>query len=314
MVNIPIFLPSDNNYVPYLATCMVSILSNTKSFINFYILDSGINEENKTKICELKKQFDNFSIEFLYIDINEKFKDMVTSDWINKSGYNRFLIPELKPQLNKVIYLDSDTVVLKDIVDLYNETLDNYALGAIFNEKRREFNFDTKSPMELSSDYKYFNVGVLLIDVQKWIKDGIVEKLFDIEKKYRKVIPHADESVLNKCFDNNYKILDLKYDVMDWDFDNNEVKEIVVRHFATKNKPWMISIENADKFIPNASDFWKYAKNTCFYEDMLMHIKSHDEQEKIHQNIKLYKSLYKMKNQDVEKLQRMLFNIKKGSN
>ena len=313
MNNIPVFLPSDNNYVPYLATCMVSILSNTTSFIDFYILDSGITEENKKKIVEIKKQFHNFSIEFLYIDTNKEFEDMVTSDWINKSGYNRFLIPNLKPSLNKVIYIDSDTIVLQDIALLYNESLDNYAIGAIFNENRREFNFDTKIPMELSSDYRYFNAGVLLIDVQKWIENDIVKKLFDIEKKYRNVIPHADESVLNKCFDKNYKILDLKYNVIDWDFYNNEVKEIVVRHFATKNKPWMLNVEDADKFINNASDFWKYAKQTCFYDDMLTNIKSHEEQEKIHQNIRLYKSLYKMKKQNTEKLQRMLLNIKKDN-
>ena len=65
MTNIPIFLPSDNNYAPFLATTVVGILKNTKSFIDFYVLDSGISEENQEKIRSLKNFFPNFSIEFI---------------------------------------------------------------------------------------------------------------------------------------------------------------------------------------------------------------------------------------------------------
>ena len=67
MSNIHIFLSSDNNYAPFVATTIASICDNTKSFCDFYILDSGIEEEeeeeeNKEKICQLKTKFNNFSI------------------------------------------------------------------------------------------------------------------------------------------------------------------------------------------------------------------------------------------------------------
>ena len=65
--NIPIFLPSDNNYAPYLATCIVSLCENTNSFLDLYILDGGMNDENKKIIESLKDKFKNFSIEFLNI-------------------------------------------------------------------------------------------------------------------------------------------------------------------------------------------------------------------------------------------------------
>jgi len=50
MYRIPIFLSSDNNYAPFVATTIASICDNTKSFCDFYILDGGIEEENKEKI------------------------------------------------------------------------------------------------------------------------------------------------------------------------------------------------------------------------------------------------------------------------
>ena len=68
MPNIPIFLSSDNNYAPFVATTMVSILANTNSFIEFYVLDGGITSENVEKIQSLKNNFKNFSIEFIKID------------------------------------------------------------------------------------------------------------------------------------------------------------------------------------------------------------------------------------------------------
>ena len=49
--SIPIFLSSDNNYAPFVATTIASICDNTESYCDFYILDGGIDEENKKKIC-----------------------------------------------------------------------------------------------------------------------------------------------------------------------------------------------------------------------------------------------------------------------
>lgn len=54
MYRIPIFLSSDNNYAPFVATTIASICDNTKSFCDFYILDGGIEEENKEKFVSLK--------------------------------------------------------------------------------------------------------------------------------------------------------------------------------------------------------------------------------------------------------------------
>ena len=50
MSNIPIFLASDNNYAPFVATTIASICDNTKSFCNFYILDGGISKKIRIKL------------------------------------------------------------------------------------------------------------------------------------------------------------------------------------------------------------------------------------------------------------------------
>ena len=93
--SIPIFLSSDNNYAPFVATTIASICDNTKSFCDFYILDSSITKENQEKICCLKNNFSNFSIEFIQINNDLYFKDLEynnNSRYVSLATYNRFLI------------------------------------------------------------------------------------------------------------------------------------------------------------------------------------------------------------------------------
>ncbi len=271
MSNIPVFLPSDNNYAPFVATTIASICDHTDSFCEFYILDSGIQKKNKTKICKLKDKFANFSIEFLPIIPEQAFKNFQVPNNLNISTYNRLLIPSLKPELKKILYIDTDTVILDDIFYLYNISLEDYALGACWNKTRVLYNTDTKDLLQLSDDYKYFNAGVLLIDIQKWIKDDIVNKLFKIQKEYADKILHADETLLNKYFDNNYKILDIKYNYLDYDDLNSPNHEVCIRHFATPMKPWnsnFVMQANKIKKMRNFEDFWYYAKMTEFYTEL----------------------------------------------
>lgn len=247
---------------------MLSILDNTDAPIDFYILDSGISPENEEKIRAIKG---NYSINFLKIDVEKQFKGFNVPGHLNLSTYSRLLIPSLKPELEKVLYIDTDVVALGNIAELYNVDLGNYALGAAWDKSRVLYNTDTKEPLELSDDYKYFNAGVLLIDIQKWIRNEVVKSLFEIQRKYDGKIPHADETLLNKYFDGNYKIFDISWDYTDYDLVNAPDKEIKIRHFASSIKPWNSNYTVlGKKIVPlkNFEDFWKYAKMTKFYEEI----------------------------------------------
>ena len=97
--NIPIFLASNDKYTPFVATTIASVCYNTKSFCEFYVLDSGISNLNKKRIELLKEKFNNFSVEYLKIDLNE-FKDFQLLPHISLDTYSRFFIPILKPELD----------------------------------------------------------------------------------------------------------------------------------------------------------------------------------------------------------------------
>lgn len=263
MKKVSICMSSDNNYAPFVATTMASILDNTKNFCEFYILDGGITKENKDKICELKKLFNNFSIEFIKIDTEKYFKGFITESYITIVSYYRFLLSELFPTLSKILYIDVDIILNSDIFELFNSDLEKYALGAIMDQGDPDYIQKLKNNMEMNQNSTYFNAGVLLINLDLWRKNNIKEKLFETEKKYRGNLKCNDQDVLNKVFEGNYKILDTTFNSVSYS------KNTVLRHYYGAIKPWQVYPDICQNDFEEFRRFWHYAQMTPFYQDML---------------------------------------------
>ena len=281
-MNIPIFLSSDNNYAPLVATTMASILSNTKSFIDFYVLDGGISPDNVEKIKSLKNTFDNFSIEFIKIDYEKYLKNFKEIGHWNKSVYARFLIPDLKTQISKAIYLDVDIIATGDIANLYNEDLEEYALGAVCEQwAENGINITHKERLQISEPHNYFNSGVLILDCNKWRKNNVLDSLSQIAYDDADKIQMPDQDILNKYFDNNYKILPKKYNYLTTNYYVYEKQsEYIIRHLTGNVRPWQLN-PSTSSIVPNVADFWYYAKMTPFYDELLSKTMDTDKQKQL---------------------------------
>lgn len=269
--NIPIFLASDDNYAPFVATTITSIVKNTKSFIDFYVLDGGIFELSKQKILSLKNEFNNFSIEF----IDMKDSGLERFPYIRHYSLNtfsRYFIPELKPDLNKILYMDVDIIVKGDVAELYNQDLGNYPLGAILEDfYPHNYTYLKKICPNYSGGSNYFNAGILLLSLDYFRKNNLTQKLIDKTIELKDVLSCADQDVFNLIFENNFKIFDYKYNFMPdfidliLELDKKEAIEAtnnpVILHYTYK-KPWNTMQANM------AEDFWQVAKLTPFYEEL----------------------------------------------
>lgn len=278
---IPVFLSSDNNFSPFVATTILSIMDNTKSFVEFYILDGGIYEENKDKIRDIKQKFSNFSIEFIKIDTEKEFKNFPTRIHFTIDMYTRYLIPQLKPELDKVIYSDVDVIFNGDIAELYNETLDGFIIGAVpytfgYLNPDSEQIVDFHERLKLSEKHEYFESGLLLLDCRQWRKKNITSKLLKkVEECGAEILLTPDQDALNIVFENNYKQLDHKYIVVPHrtrimlanEKTSNSSRNPFIYHYAGTDKPW----DNPD--IEFAEYFWRYAKRTLFYKQLRFNLK-----------------------------------------
>ena len=279
-MNIPIFLASDENYAKYMAVTMTSIFTNTEEFIEFYILDGGITDETKKKFDELKSIKQNFSIEFINVDMSlfEKFPNL---GHFSLNTYLRYLIPNLKPELDKVLYLDVDLVVKGDIKEFYSTDLEGYPIGAIpylieGNIEFAEWCEMLKHRIGMNQDSVYFNAGVLMIDCEYFRKHNMQKYLFDKTQEMASLLLCPDQDILNVTFENNYKTLPANYnlviDMTDSNIFDKYKNGFYILHYTGGKgyRPWL----NSE--CPFADDFWISAKKTPFYNEMLEDLKHYD--------------------------------------
>jgi len=268
VAHIPVFLASDDNYAPFLATTMYSILQNTKSFIDFYILDGGISKISKDKIVRSLENFTNKSL--TYFDMSkcglERFPNL---KHYSLNTFSRYFIPDLVPAIDKAIYMDVDIIVKGDVAELYHIDLGDYPLGAVL-EDFYEGNYKTlkqKVYPAYNGGDKYFNAGVLLLNIKNIRENKTMDKAVQLTIDLFDKLNCPDQDVFNILFENNFKILDYKYNFMPDHLKFIKQKhpdlvlpEPVIIHY-TGPKPW--------KAMSNRkADFDEILEKTEFKDDV----------------------------------------------
>ena len=199
----------DGHYSVWVGTVMQSILEHTDSKLCFHILhDETVSEENKRKLQQVAHQKGD-SIQFHFIDtaIFDDVKERLHRFTVGTMF--RLILPEILPNLDKIIYLDADLFVNRDIKELWDVDIREYCLAGVIDEGVDIHNY----PRILNNYPKikkesYFNAGVLYINLKKLREFGNLKKLvvdFLIEN------PEAglpDQDALNVIFHNKVLYLD----------------------------------------------------------------------------------------------------------
>lgn len=268
---IPIFFAVDNEYIPFLAVTLQSIVehSTEENYYVIKILCTNISEGNKEKINKYTK--DNISIEF--VDLNyyiEKIKNkLYTRDYFSMTTYFRLFISNLYPQYNKAIYLDSDIVLLTDVAELYKEDIGDNLVGAVRDDiiqQNEVFQEYVEKVVGVSSYKNYFNAGMLIMNLDELRKNKFQEKfLYLLENVKYSVV--QDQDYLNRICKGRVKLLDASWNVMPNATKDVNEDNIKLIHYNYQYKPW--HYDN----IAYANYFWNFAQKTEFY-DKLQEVKN----------------------------------------
>lgn len=274
---INIALASDNNYAQHVAVVMESIIENTraKERLRFFLLSDGITND---KIIGLKKTLANTGAELVVCDLSayKGFEKLYTSGHISKAAYFRLDMANILPaDVKKVIYLDVDLLVLKDIAVLWNVDMQGKALAAVpdygimASKRLMQQKYDV---IGLPLNKKYFNSGVVVMDLQQWRAHDYSSKVIHLAATGN--FPHHDQDALNKLFMHNWIELPLYWNVIPPIFDllpkvlfNSKFRapaiearnNIAILHYAGRYKPWEFAFKHGfnDKY-------YAYLKNTAF--------------------------------------------------
>ncbi len=239
----------DSAYVEQLAVSIASILKNAdvNENINFYILDGGLTKKDKKGIESLKN-IKNFNIEYLPVNRSE-FSDypLLKKDNIEYKDYHvtlptyfRFKLPSLLNSLNKVLYLDCDVIVNNSLKGIFDTNIDNYAVAMVLDAD------STKESKRLGLK-KYFNAGVMLLNLDFWRRNNLELSLLDYAKKNESKILWQDQDIVNSVLFENIKELPniwnnqyLQYERVD----ANKLAKTIIFHLAGRFKPWLIPFEH----------------------------------------------------------------------
>lgn len=211
-----IVLVCNNHFCPMLAALLKSIEANQdgKDPISVYIVDDGITRRNRLKIS---KTIVATNIELIWIPLTEAIPDNIQlpadSSTFPKNIYVRFYIPYFLPShATRAIYLDTDTLVLKNLKELWNINLIGMPLGAVTDLSETVSSdwggIPNYEMLGIPPESKYFNSGVLLIDVEKWRACQVPEKLVACIHENLQYATYPDQYGLNVFFANQWLELD----------------------------------------------------------------------------------------------------------
>ena len=174
-------------------------------------------------------------------------------------------IPDLYPQFDKVLYLDSDIVILSDIADLYNVDMGDNLLAAVPDdviqtiEVFREY---AEKVVGVATYKNYFNAGILLMNLDELRKFKFQEKFLYLLEKVKFSVAQ-DQDYLNRLCKGRVKLLENTWDRMPIGGDIINRDELHLIHYNLAFKPWHF------EDILYKEYFWQYAEKTEYFDKIL---------------------------------------------
>ncbi|NPD81352.1 glycosyltransferase family 8 protein [Prevotella sp. PINT] len=264
-----IALCTDENFSIPALVCITSILENNKNEdCHIYVLTDGLSNSALAKFSRLASVY-NQKIDVLEID-NQRFDGLAVSERYPVSMYYRFLLPEMLPEENTVLYLDCDIIVRGSLKELFATDISEYSLGVVVSQSCDWVKW--QNTLRLTTPF--FNSGVMLMNLDYWRKNNVFDSLVKWVAESKTDMWLPDQYALNKVLEGTVLYLDYTYNFQErwtrnlegsdmhfsrWNDIYNVGRNPIVVHYCDAVKPWFK--ESKHKF---KDDFIYYATKHDF--------------------------------------------------
>ena len=276
------------NFVPYLSVAVQSIVDNASDDRRYDIIVLTRNITPASMIT-LSRQVKAPNTGIGYLDVDAALGDIELPHHghFRPETYFRLLAPQLLPNVDKAIYLDSDLIVNDDLAKLYDYDVTGYKLAATRDADTigQIDGYDAtvgpylKDELGMDDPHDYFQAGVLLMNLAELRRTVTAEEFLAVstERMWR----WLDQDVLNKIVNGHYLRLPMRWNyLMDWqhlrrthivanapqeiqdEYDEARRNPAIVHFAGPDNRPWLYP--DAD----GAELFWHYAMRSPYIEEI----------------------------------------------
>lgn len=253
-----ILFATDVEYSPHLGVALFSLLQNNIGLqVRVIILTTELPKKDRYKLQDLCNKFE-VPLEFIQLD-DFWFDGLKLNHHFKKSNYYRLFAEDLIDD-DKCLYLDSDIVVTGSISGLANTRLDGKYLAAVENPG---VSHHKDLGMQLHS--KYFNSEVMLLNLEKWRRENLKDRVISFVKENPEVIRFVDQCGLNGVVDGEWIELDKKYNCLTGMLSARSLNIChapqlpVVVHYTGSSKPWHLNNKHPYKKL-----YWHYRNQTPY--------------------------------------------------
>ena len=286
--DVVIVFACSENFVPYLSVAIQSIVDNANKDRRYDIIVLT-RDLSPTSMVTLTRQTKGANVGIGFLDVDAALGDIKLPHHghFRPETYYRLLAPQLLPNVDKAIYLDSDLIVDSDIAELYDYDIQGFKLGATRDADTlgQIDGYDAtvgpylRDELGMDDPHDYFQAGVLLMNLAELRRTITAQEFLAIstERMWR----WLDQDVLNKVVNGKYVRIPMKWNyLMDWqhlrrthivsnaapdvreEYDEARRDAKIVHFAGPDNRPWLYP--DAD----GADLFWRYAQRSPYLEEI----------------------------------------------
>ncbi len=237
---IPVVFCADVNVLDCLAVAVASLLGHASSPVRVYVFHDGLSVAAKQFLLATAAPLCREGSELLFEQIDLSAFQQHESLHGNWMTYARLLLHKALPTLARVIYLDADITLHRDIVELWETDLDERPLAGVCHcLKTTSLEQDVWNALAIDANTPYYNAGVLMIDLSRWRRldvDALLSHYFAKTKGLKTVV---DQTALNAVFEGQWADLPSDWNTACWPSGRlPSDQSYALLHYVGAPKPW----------------------------------------------------------------------------
>jgi lipopolysaccharide biosynthesis glycosyltransferase len=293
--HVHIAMASDRSYLPHAAAMLRSLVdfADLSRPLTVYFLHSGIGTRGLGQLAEVVGEHPRARLMPVHVGQGLEGGYRSASRAPSNATYNRFLLFDLLPGLDRLLYLDADIILRRDVCELYDADMGQAQLAAVpdwimtrtLTGKTPTIDPDVpdlggyhreRLGMSDAQIARYFNAGVLLFNFAamgdlKALGDRLIQEALEGRYLFR------DQDILNKHFKDHLYVLDGRWNVFNSDPASygRVPGENFAKAMAARQDPWLIHYADRDykpwkgTLVPLAQHYWQALIRTPFYGEVL---------------------------------------------